>query len=81
MPEPSDDRPPLVLAMQWTSRITAVALEMSLPALAGNWLDQRLGTRVVFLILGAVLGFGTGLWHLIRLTAKTGPDNAHPKGP
>ncbi|MBN1910796.1 MAG: AtpZ/AtpI family protein [Pirellulales bacterium] len=54
-------------AMGWVSQVTTIGLEMALPALAGHWLDQRLGTKLVFLLLGTVLGFATGMWHLLKL--------------
>ncbi len=45
-----------------------IALEMVLPGVLGHWLDQYLGTWIVFLILGTVFGMSAGLIHLIRLT-------------
>ena len=72
--KPHDDRPPLAVAMEWTSRITTISLEMFIPALAGNWLDERLGTSHVLLIVGMILGFAIGLWSLIKLTQPPGPD-------
>jgi F0F1-type ATP synthase assembly protein I len=33
-----------------------ISAEMVVPGLAGYWLDQRLGTRVVFLLLGFAAG-------------------------
>jgi hypothetical protein len=61
------DLSPLALAMQWVSKITAIAMEMALPGLAGYWIDQRLGTKIVFLLLGMILGFAIGFWQLIKL--------------
>jgi hypothetical protein len=66
----SDDRSPLAVAMQWSARITTIALEMSLPGLGGFWLDQKLGTRPIFVILGVIVGFSGGLMHLIQLTKQ-----------
>lgn len=68
MTDAPDDRPPLVMAMVWTSRVTTISLEMVLPILAGYWLDQQLGTKVLFLMLGAVFGLVAGIWHLVKLT-------------
>ena len=76
MTKQCDDRPPFALAMEWTSRVTAISLEMVLPALIGYWLDQRLGTSVLFLVLGVMLGFVTALLSLLRLTRPPGPN--HP---
>ena len=53
--------------MEWVARITTVSLEMVLPGVIGYWIDLRLGTKVVFLILGVILGFVGGLRHLIKL--------------
>jgi hypothetical protein len=44
-----------------------VALEMVLPGLAGYWLDQRLGTVVLLMLIGFAVG-GTGaVVHLMRM--------------
>jgi ATP synthase protein I len=65
-----DDQTPYVLATMWVSRITSIVLEMVLPGVLGYWVDQKLGTRVLFLIIGVILGFVGGLWQLIRLTKQ-----------
>lgn len=46
----------------------SIALETVVPLLLGLWLDRKLGTVLVFLVLGGALGMGLGLWHLVRLT-------------
>lgn len=74
MNAPRDDRTPYALAMEWTSRITAISLEMIVPAGVGYYLDQRWGTGVIFLVLGAILGFVTALLSLVSLTKPRGPD-------
>lgn len=67
MDEPSYERPPLAVAMEWVSRIITVALEMVLPGLAGGWLDKRWGTGFLALV-GFALGVSLGIWHLIVMT-------------
>ena len=67
---PSDDRSAIARAYGWTAQITTIALEMVLPALGGVWLDKKLGTKFLFLIIGAVLGFVVGFWHLLKLTVN-----------
>ena len=52
--------------MVWASRIIAVGLAMFLPAVAGNWLDSRLGTRLLGMA-GLVLGFVFGLTWLVQI--------------
>ncbi len=44
-----------------------VALEMVLPGLAGYWLDQRLGTVVLFMLIGFAVGCTASVVHLIRM--------------
>lgn len=54
--------------MAWAARIMAVGLAMMLPAAAGGWLDQRLGTTLCAPV-GLVAGFVAGLAWLLRLAA------------
>ena len=56
-------------ALSWASRIIAVGVAMVLPAIAGGWLDERLGTTV-WGPVGLVAGFALGLAWLVRLAAK-----------
>jgi F0F1-type ATP synthase assembly protein I len=65
--KPPEDASPLIVAMQWSSRITTIALEMALPGLGGFWLDHKLGSRPIFTILGTIAGFSLGMFHLIQL--------------
>ena len=65
---PSDDRSPAAKAYQWSSRIMVVSLEMVLPGIAGYWLDKRLGTVVLFMLIGFCFGSTAAIVHLIRMT-------------
>ncbi len=67
-----DERPPLVVALEWVSKITAVAIEMVLPGIIGTWLDRRWGTKFIALA-GFALGLTVAIWHLLILT---GTENA-----
>lgn len=67
---PPEERSPLTVAMEWSSRLTTIALEMVLPGLLGYWVDQKLGTGILLLVLGVAVGFAAGLWSLIKLTRK-----------
>jgi hypothetical protein len=80
---PSDDRSPWALAMEWSSRMTAIAMEMVLPPLGGYWLDHKVGTRLpVFLIVGVVLGFTVSMIQLCKLAqAATQDRRDHRKEP
>ena len=77
----SDDRSAMALAMAWASRVMTVSLEMALPALLGYWVDQWLGTGIVFVVLGAVLGLVSGTWHLIRMCHPPPADGGETEGP
>ena len=72
-----DDRSPLALAMEWVSRITTICLEMALPALLGHLADRWLNRKMLFLVLGAVVGFSLGMWQLVKLAAGP-PGDGHP---
>ena len=66
--EKPDDRSAFAQAMTLSSMIISVAMEMVLPGLAAwYWIDRRLGTKFVFLLLGLVLGVVGGMIHLVRL--------------
>jgi hypothetical protein len=65
--KPIPSRSPIADAVEWVSRITVVALEMVLPGLAGQWLDERYGLSFLAL-LGFALGLTVGIWHLLVMT-------------
>ncbi len=74
MSTPPDDRSPMAVASYWASQVITVSLEMVVPGLAGLWLDNQLGTYVLFATLGFAAGLTIAIWHLIRMTtpAKDG---------
>jgi F0F1-type ATP synthase assembly protein I len=74
VPEQRDQPLPLVAAFQWTSRITSIALEIALPGVIGLWLDRKLGTGFLLLVLGVILGFVAGLISLINLARQPQSD-------
>ena len=45
----------------------------------GYWLDGRLGTRPVFLLLGGVFGLGAAMVYFIRAVAGQSTRQAGPK--
>lgn len=55
----------MVIAMQWVHQITAVSLQMVLPAALGYWLDGRWGTQPWLVIVGAVFGFTVAMRQLL----------------
>jgi hypothetical protein len=57
----------MAIAATWASRITTVALEMVVPGLIGFWVDSRLGTKVLFGMVGFAFGLTLGIWHLVQM--------------
>lgn len=68
-----DNKPnPMSLAIEWVARITAVALVMVVPGVAGGWLDGKLGTEYL-----ALVGFGVGFCvGFVALLAMVNPKKA-----
>jgi hypothetical protein len=64
---PPDDRSPIARAYAWATRIMVAALTMVLPGLAGHWLDERLGTVVLFLLAGLGLGCTAATFQLMQI--------------
>ena len=62
-----DDRSPIARAAAWSARILTVAMEMVLPGLLGYWLDEKLGTKVLFLLVGLMLGCTAATLHLVQM--------------
>jgi F0F1-type ATP synthase assembly protein I len=56
--------------MQWASRISTIGLEFALPPLMGVGLDRWWHTRPWFTILGSLLGFAVGMWHILRIARE-----------
>jgi len=77
---PPDDRSPLSVALAKASQLTAIALEMVVPIAAGYWADQWLGTGLVFVVAGAVLGLIAGMLSLLRLAERPGRSRKTNKG-
>ena len=45
----------------------------------GYWLDGRLGTRPVFVLLGAVLGLGVAMYQFFKTVAGPNKPRVGPK--
>lgn len=54
-------------AMKWVSVVTSVVGVMIVPPLGGIWLDHLLGTKGLFAILGAIVGFVGGMYSLLGM--------------
>ena len=62
-----DDRSNVSIALAWASRVITISMTMAVPGIGGYWLDSRLGTRVLFTLLGVALGMTAGIWQLLQL--------------
>ncbi len=69
-PQP-DDRSAVAIAVARASQITSICLGMVIPGVVGYWIDQRLNTKIVFTLLGAVFGLSYGIYALVRITSKS----------
>jgi hypothetical protein len=67
---PTESENPLSAGMVWASRVTSLGLEFALPAWAGFWIDGKYGTRPWCAIAGSLLGFATGMVHLLRIARQ-----------
>ncbi len=75
-----DERSSIAVAFGWASRITTTAVGMVIPGLVGFWLDQRLGTLVLFTLLGFGSGVTIGIWQLVRMTSSTNSETSNEEG-
>jgi F0F1-type ATP synthase assembly protein I len=89
--ERPDSRSSFALGMDWASRVTTIGLEFALPIALGFGVDSWLHTTPAGTIIGAVLGFATGMSHAVRIARQLGggpgsrggrsPDERNPQGP
>lgn len=47
-----------------------ISIEMVLPGVLGLWLDNWLGTKALFTILGFAGGLTLAIWHLVKMADK-----------
>ena len=72
---PEDERSAISLAYAWATRVMVIAAEMVAPGLLGLWIDQKLGTLVVFALAGFALGIAVAIMHLVRMTKSNTDSN------
>jgi F0F1-type ATP synthase assembly protein I len=61
----------MAIAFEWAATIMTISAEMVVPGLFGYWLDQWLGTRVVFLLTGFAVGGTLAALALARIAKKS----------
>jgi len=69
------ERNPLSKYLQYLYVGVQFFLSVAIFVGGGIWLDRRLGTKVLFTLLGLALGFGGGVYSLYRefFPGKSGP--------
>ena len=66
----------MAIAFEWSATVMTISAEMVVPGLLGYWLDQQLGTRALFLLLGFAMGGTLAGLQLMRIAKKrTGKDD------
>jgi len=69
---PPDQRSPIAIGIAWASRVMTISLTMVLPGLGGYWVDDKLGTKLVFMLAGFFLGMAAAMWQLLQLARHAG---------
>ena len=73
---PNDTRSPKAKALDLVSQITSIGLTAVVPALGGYFLDGWLGTKLLFVLLGLVVGLILAGLQLMKLVKKLEQNNA-----
>ena len=72
MRESEEDRDiplsPLAIGYMWSTRIITLSVEMGLIVLAFYWLDRKLSTAPLFIIIGSLLAV---TFFIVQITAMT----------
>ena len=69
-----DDRSPSAKAMSIVSQITTIGLMAIVPIVIGSWVDNWLGTKPIFLLVGLVFGFAAAGFQMMQLVRKLERD-------
>ena len=65
-----DDRSPMAKSFSKASEVTSISIMMIVPGLVGYWVDQKVGSVLVFTLLGLALGMGVAVRQLMLLVAN-----------
>jgi len=81
-----ESQSPLALGIAWASRVTTIGLMFALPAMLGYGVDSWLHTTPAGTIVGAGVGFATGMLQTVRMSRQlpggsASRDDRGPKGP
>ncbi|MBI4585681.1 MAG: AtpZ/AtpI family protein [Planctomycetes bacterium] len=67
--------------MRYSQLGATFCLAVALPTAGGIWLDRKLGTVVLFTLLGLVLGFAAGVYNLYIEVFGKKKDGNHRSSP
>ncbi len=70
MTRPEESRSKFAVGMDWATRATSIGLEFVIPALLGAYLDEKIGSSPLCVLLGAFLGFGIGMIHILQIARE-----------
>jgi hypothetical protein len=65
--KPSDDRSPTSKGMDLVTRVISGSLVFIIPIVGGFYLDGRMGTGLLWTLVGLGFGMAAGSWQLYRL--------------
>ena len=65
-----DTRSSMAKALDLVSQITTISLTAVLPAVGGYFIDNWLGTKIVFILIGLALGMTAAGFQLMKLVKK-----------
>jgi F0F1-type ATP synthase assembly protein I len=76
-----DDRSPIAKSLSKVSEIIAICMLMIVPGLIGYLIDQQVGSRIVFTLLGLVFGMTGAVMQLVRLVSVTNTPSQDSSDP
>jgi F0F1-type ATP synthase assembly protein I len=65
-----DDRSPTAKSFSKASEVMSISIMMIVPGLVGVWIDQAVGSVLIFTLLGLVLGMGVAVRQLMLLVSR-----------
>ena len=77
--ESEDTRSPTAKALDLVSQVTTISLTAVLPAVGGYFIDNWLGTKMVFILIGLALGMTGAGFQLMNLVKKLERQTARGK--
>ena len=67
---PHEDRSPMAVGLEWSTRLITIGLEMPIPIVGGYWLDKYFATLPLFVCVGAFLGVAIAAWQFYLIARE-----------